>query len=98
MLNGDLGTVVSVDPDHETLTVRLDRDPETRELPGWYLDQDHVGLRLRPHRPQSPRRHHRPHLPQRRPGLVRIAKPPPETTPVISSIATSTTWGKLAIG
>ena len=55
MLNGDLGTVVSVDPDHETLTVRLDRDPETRELPGWYLDQDHVdyGYALTGHKAQG---------------------------------------------
>jgi hypothetical protein len=43
VLNGDLGTILSVDADHRTLTVRLDRDPETRELPSWYLDQGHVG-------------------------------------------------------
>ncbi|MEE8376040.1 MAG: MobF family relaxase, partial [Acidimicrobiia bacterium] len=42
VLNGDLGTVLSVDPDHGTLTVRLDRDPETRELPSWYVGEDHV--------------------------------------------------------
>jgi AAA domain/TrwC relaxase len=55
VLNGDLGTVLSVDPDHGTLTVRLDRDPETRELPGWYLEQDHVdyGYALTGHKTQG---------------------------------------------
>ena len=55
VLNGDLGTVVSVDPDHRTLTVRLDRDPETRELPSWYIDQDHVdyGYALTGHKAQG---------------------------------------------
>ena len=55
VLNGDLGTVITVDPDHGTLTVRLDRDPETRDLPGWYLDQDHVdyGYALTGHKAQG---------------------------------------------
>ncbi|MCH8972446.1 MAG: AAA family ATPase, partial [Acidobacteria bacterium] len=55
VLNGDLGTVVSVDPDHGRLTVRLDRDPETRELPSWYLDGDHVdyGYALTGHKAQG---------------------------------------------
>ncbi|MCZ6736904.1 MAG: hypothetical protein O7B77_02895, partial [Actinobacteria bacterium] len=55
MLNGDLGTVVTVDPDHSTLTVRLDRDPETRELPSWYLDEGHVdyGYALTGHKAQG---------------------------------------------
>ncbi|MEE8375617.1 MAG: AAA family ATPase, partial [Acidimicrobiia bacterium] len=55
VLNGDLGTVVSVDPDHRTLTVRLDRDPETRELPFWYLDEGHVdyGYALTGHKAQG---------------------------------------------
>jgi hypothetical protein len=55
VLNGDLATVVSVDPDHGTLTVRLDRDPETREIPGWYLDQGHVdyGYALTGHKAQG---------------------------------------------
>jgi ATP-dependent exoDNAse (exonuclease V) alpha subunit len=39
VVNGDLGTILSVDPKQMTLTVRRDRDPETRELPSWYLDQ-----------------------------------------------------------
>ena len=55
VLNGDLGTVVAVDPDHETLTVRLDRDPQTRDLPGWYLNQNHVdyGYALTGHKAQG---------------------------------------------
>jgi conjugative relaxase-like TrwC/TraI family protein len=55
VLNGDLGTVITVDPDHGTLTVCLDRDPETRDLPGWYLDQDHVdyGYALTGHKAQG---------------------------------------------
>ena len=42
VLNGDLGTIVSTDPDHGTLTIQLDRDHEIRDLPSWYLDQDDV--------------------------------------------------------
>jgi len=55
VLNGDLATVVSVDPDHGTLSVRLDRDPETRDLPVWYLDQGHVdyGYALTGHKAQG---------------------------------------------
>ncbi len=55
VLNGDLGTVVSVDSDHGTLAVRLDRDPEIRDLPSWYLDQDHVdyGYALTGHKAQG---------------------------------------------
>ncbi len=55
VLNGDLGTVVAVNSDHGTLTVRLDRDPETKELPSWYLDQDHVdyGYALTCHKAQG---------------------------------------------
>ncbi len=55
VLNGDLGTVLSVDPDHGTLTVRLDRDPETRELPSWYIGEDHVdyGYALTGHKAQG---------------------------------------------
>jgi ATP-dependent exoDNAse (exonuclease V) alpha subunit len=55
VLNGDLGTVIAVDSDRGTLTVRLDRDPETRDLPGWYLDQDDVdyGYALTGHKAQG---------------------------------------------
>ena len=40
VLNGDLATVTNVDQERKSLTVRLDRDPETRSLPAWYLDRD----------------------------------------------------------
>ncbi|MDF1595871.1 MAG: hypothetical protein P1T08_07220 [Acidimicrobiia bacterium] len=55
VLNGDLGTVVSVDPDHGTLTVQLDRDPEKRDLPLWYLEQRQVdyGYALTGHKAQG---------------------------------------------
>ena len=55
VLNGDLGTVVAVDSDHGTLTVRLDRDPETRELPSWYLTAGYVdyGYALTCHKAQG---------------------------------------------
>jgi conjugative relaxase-like TrwC/TraI family protein len=55
VLNGDLATVVSVDPDHGTLSVRLDRDPETRDLPVWYLEQGHVdyGYAMTGHKAQG---------------------------------------------
>ncbi len=55
VLNGDLGTVVAVDPRQMTLTVRLDRDPETRELPGWYLTAGHAdyGYALTGHKAQG---------------------------------------------
>ena len=55
VLNGDLGTVNAVNTDHGTLTVRLDRDPETRELPCWYLDQGHVdyGYAVTAHKAQG---------------------------------------------
>ncbi len=43
VLNGDLGTITAVDQDVGTVTVRLDRDPETRELPSWYLSDGNVG-------------------------------------------------------
>ena len=55
VLNGDLGTVLTVNTDHGALTVRLDRDPETRELPSWYLDEGHVdyGYALTGHKAQG---------------------------------------------
>jgi len=55
VLNGDLATVVRVDPVQRSLTVRLDRDPETRALPDWYLDQGHVdyGYALTGHKAQG---------------------------------------------
>jgi hypothetical protein len=55
VLNGDLATVMNVDQDRKSLTVRLDRDPETRNLPVWYLDQGHVdyGYALTGHKAQG---------------------------------------------
>ena len=54
VLNGDLATVVSVDQKRKSLTVRLDRDPEPRNLPVWYLDQDvDYGYALTGHKAQG---------------------------------------------
>jgi ATP-dependent exoDNAse (exonuclease V) alpha subunit len=55
VLNGDLATVVNVDQERKSLTVQLDRDPETRDLPVWYLDQGHVdyGYALTGHKAQG---------------------------------------------
>ncbi|MFV9672503.1 MAG: MobF family relaxase, partial [Acidimicrobiia bacterium] len=53
--NGDLGTITTVNTDTGGLTVRLDRDPETRVLPAWYLDDGHVdyGYALTGHKAQG---------------------------------------------
>ena len=53
--NGDLATVTTVNRDTGSLTVRLDRDPETRILPAWYLDDGHVdyGYALTGHKAQG---------------------------------------------
>jgi hypothetical protein len=55
VLNGDLGTVDSVNPDSGSMTVRLDRDPATRILPSWYLDDGHAdyGYALTGHKAQG---------------------------------------------
>jgi conjugative relaxase-like TrwC/TraI family protein len=55
VLNGDLATVDAVDVRRGTLTVRLDRDPEPRQLPAWYLKQGHVdhGYALTGHKAQG---------------------------------------------
>ncbi len=55
VLNGDLGTVVDVDPAAGTLGVRLDRNGETRLLPPWYLGGGHVdyGYALTGHKAQG---------------------------------------------
>ncbi len=54
VLNGDLATVIAVDQERKGLTVRLDRDPETRNLPAWYLDQDvDYGYALTGHKAQG---------------------------------------------
>ena len=55
VLNGDLGTLLAVDPDRRSLSVRLDRDPETRDLPSRYLEQGYVdyGYALTGHKAQG---------------------------------------------
>jgi hypothetical protein len=55
VLNGDLGTVDSVNTGSGSLTVRLDRDPDTRDLPSWYLEDGHVdhGFALTGHKAQG---------------------------------------------
>ena len=55
VLNGDLGTVTSIVQESNGLTVRLDRYPETRDLPGWYLEQGHVdyGYAMTGHKAQG---------------------------------------------
>jgi len=55
VLNGDLGTVVAVDQVRSSLMVRLDRDPEARKLPAWYLEHGHVdyGYSMTGHKAQG---------------------------------------------
>jgi hypothetical protein len=55
VLNGDLATITSIDQERKSLTVRLDRHPETRDLPVWYLDQGHVdyGYAMTGHKAQG---------------------------------------------
>jgi hypothetical protein len=55
VLNGDLATVTGIDEERTSLTVRLDRDPETRDLPAWFLDQGHVdyGYAMTAHKAQG---------------------------------------------
>ncbi len=55
VLNGDLGTVIAVNPEAGTVTVELDRDPATRALPAWYLEEGHVdyGYALTGHKAQG---------------------------------------------
>jgi len=55
VLNGDLATIVSVEGTDRSAVVRLDREPEVRHLPGWYLDSGHVdhGYALTGHKAQG---------------------------------------------
>jgi hypothetical protein len=55
VLNGDLATVAGVDQGTKSLTIRLDRDPEPRELPGWYLERGDVdyGYAMTGHKAQG---------------------------------------------
>jgi hypothetical protein len=55
VLNGDLATVTGVDQGTKSLAIRLDRDPEPRELPGWYLERGDVdyGYAMTGHKAQG---------------------------------------------
>ena len=55
VLNGDLATVTGVDQENRSLTVRLDRHPEPRELRVWYLERGHVdyGYAMTGHKAQG---------------------------------------------
>ena len=55
VLNGDLGTLIGTDPERRTVTVRLDRNDETRTIPRWYLDDGHVtyGYAITGHKAQG---------------------------------------------
>jgi conjugative relaxase-like TrwC/TraI family protein len=55
VLNGDLATAINVDPKRGTLTIQLDREPEPRVLPAWYLEDGHIdyGYALTGHRAQG---------------------------------------------
>lgn len=53
--NGDLASIVAVQPDLASVTVRLDRDGTTRDLFGWYLEAGHVdyGYAMTGHKAQG---------------------------------------------
>jgi conjugative relaxase-like TrwC/TraI family protein len=55
VLNGDLATAIHVDLKTGALTIQLDREPEPRPLPAWYLDDGHIdyGYALTGHRAQG---------------------------------------------
>ncbi len=55
VLNGDLATVTGVDSDRKTVTVRLDREGRSVNVPHWYLDDGHLdwGYALTGHKAQG---------------------------------------------
>ena len=55
VLNGDLATIVAVQPSQVSASLRLDRDGTTRDLPGWYLSQGSVdyGYAMTGHKAQG---------------------------------------------
>ena len=62
VLNGDLGTVASVDADRRTITLQLDRTQQHVAIPAWYLDEKNIdwGYAITGHKAQgaSARRAH----------------------------------------
>ena len=55
VLNGDLATITTVDPEGRSLTIRLDRTGQTVTVPHWYLDEGHLdwGYALTGHKAQG---------------------------------------------
>src|SRR5690606_29631889 len=55
VLNGDLATITEVDTQRNRITIRLDRDEQTRTIPTWYLQGGHVdyGYAITGHKAQG---------------------------------------------
>jgi hypothetical protein len=55
VLNGDLGTVTSVDADRRTFTLSLDRTQQHVTIPAWYLDERNIdwGYAITGHKAQG---------------------------------------------
>ena len=55
VLNGDLATITTVEPDRQTLTITLDRNQEVRNIPSWYLADGHLdyGYAITGHKAQG---------------------------------------------
>lgn len=55
VLNGDLATVTTIDTEHRTITLRLDRNDHGVTLPHWYLDDGQLdwGFALTGHKAQG---------------------------------------------
>ncbi len=55
VLNGDLATITGIDTERRTVTIRLDRDGRSANVPHWYLDDGHLdwGYALTGHKAQG---------------------------------------------
>jgi hypothetical protein len=55
VFNGDVGTVTEIDPQHRTVTLRLDRTNHCVTAPHWYIDAGHLdwGYALTGHKAQG---------------------------------------------
>lgn len=55
VVNGDLATIEAVDSERHTVTVRLDRNNQTRTIPIWYLDDGYLdyGYAITGHKAQG---------------------------------------------